>query len=141
MFADVGQKHPTKRSFRLRIGPSRTGRCCGLRIDRVRYAGDLTSFSTILLQKQNVSPGRGAEPAGVVIGIARPDKTVVGNLVPLFASDFTRLAPNTKTRIGEKADRRTILHIGVPALVRAVNAFTNHTESEVMERPDDGVME
>src|SRR6476660_9723396 len=55
MFADIGQKYPTKRIFRLRRGKVR------LRIGQAHRSRDLISFLSILFEKHDVTPGRRAE--------------------------------------------------------------------------------
>jgi hypothetical protein len=77
---------------------------------------------------------------GVIIGIAAPNKAVVGNLVPFFARDLAGFAPDADGRIGEEADRGTILDVGVSPLVRALNAFANHVAG-VMEWWSNGEMQ
>jgi hypothetical protein len=64
---------------------------------------------------------------GVVVRIARPNEAVIGHLVPFFARDFTRFAANANGWISEEANLDTIAHVRMPALIRAVCAFTNHT--------------
>ena len=90
-------------------------------------ANDLASFLPVLLYKHHVTPRRSAEVTGVVVGIARPNKAVIGHQVPFFASDFARFAADAHSWIGEEANLDTIAHVGMPALIRAVRAFTNHT--------------
>ena len=63
---------------------------------------------------------------GVVVGISAPNKTIVGHLIPFFAGDFARFATNADSWVGEKPNRRAILHIGMLALVRALDSFADH---------------
>src|SRR3954468_14895488 len=67
--------------------------------------------------------------AGVVVGISRPDKAVVGHLVPFFARDFASFAADANTRVGEEADLDAILDVGMLPLIRALEAFADHRES------------
>jgi hypothetical protein len=98
-----------------------------LLIGRERHpAGDLVSLGAILFKEEDVTPGRGAEMAGVVVGISGPGKTVVGHLVPFFASDFARFASNAEGRVGKEADFDVIRHEGVPALVGTLVAVADH---------------
>ena len=90
-------------------------------------ADELASFLPVLLDKHHVTPRRRAEVTGVVVGIPRPNEAVIGHLVPFFARDFTRFAANANSWIGEEANLDTIAHVGMPALIRAMRAFTNHT--------------
>jgi len=90
-------------------------------------ADNLAPFLPVLLDKHDVTPRGRAKMAGVVVRIARPNEAVIGHLVPFFARDFTRFAANANSWIGEEANLDTIAHIRMPALIRAVCAFTNHT--------------
>jgi hypothetical protein len=90
-------------------------------------ADDLAAFLPVLLNKHHVSPRRSAEVTGVVVGIARPNEAVIGHLVPFFARDFACLSTDANGWIGEEANLDTIAHVRMPALIRAVCAFTNHT--------------
>ena len=89
-------------------------------------ANDLTTFLSILLDEHHVSPRGCAEVTRVVVGIARPNETVVGNVVPFFAGDFAGFATNANGWIGEKADLNIVAHVRVPALIRAFCAFADH---------------
>ena len=78
-------------------------------------------------------PGRRAEVTGVVVGIARPNETVVRHMVPFFASDFTRFATDAHSRIGEEANLDVVAHVRMPTLIRTVCAFTDHGSIGVVE--------
>ena len=90
-------------------------------------ADNLTPFLPVLLDKHDMTPRGRAKMAGVVVRIARPNEAVIRHVVPFFARDFTRFAANANGWIGEEANLDTIAHVGMPALIRAVRAFTNHT--------------
>ena len=64
--------------------------------------------------------------AGVVVGISRPNEAIVRHLVPFFARDFARFATDAHSRISEETNLNIVLHISVPALIRAVCAFADH---------------
>ena len=70
--------------------------------------------------------------AGVVVGISGPGEAVVGHVVPFFARDFAGFAADANARIGEESDFDMILHVGVPALIRALNAFADHRLSTLV---------
>ena len=89
-------------------------------------ANDLASFLPVLLYKHHVTPRRSAEVAGVVIGIARPNKAIIRHVVPFFARDFAGLAADAHSRIGEEANLYVVAHVRVPALIRAFCAFADH---------------
>ena len=89
-------------------------------------ADNLTPFLSILLDKYDMPPGRCPNVAGVVVRISRPDETVVRHLVPFFARDLGRFAANADSWVSEETNLDTIVHIGVPALIRAVRAFADH---------------
>ena len=63
---------------------------------------------------------------GVVVGIARPNETVIGYVVPFFACDFARFATDAHSWIGEEPYLNVIPHVGVAALICAVCAFADH---------------
>ena len=138
MFANIGEKNPAKRIFRLRRG---YGGQVRLRIGQTHRSGDLISFLSILLEEQDMSPGRCAEVAGVVVGISRPCEAVVRHLVPFLARDFASLAADANTRVGEEADFDVILHVGMVPLIRALNSFADHNSIGVVERWSGGVMD
>jgi hypothetical protein len=71
--------------------------------------------------------------ARVVIGIAGPNITVVGHLVPFLARDLARFTTDADSRVGEKSNRRTFLDVGMTSLIRAVRAFANHQEKKNLE--------
>jgi hypothetical protein len=48
------------------------------------------------------------------------------HLVPFFARDLGRFAANADSWVSQETNLDTIVHIGVPALIRAVRAFANH---------------
>ena len=81
---------------------------------------------SILLEKQHVSPRGCAEPAGVVVGIARPSEAVIRHFVPFLARDLARFAADADRWVGEEADLDVFPHIIVAALVRALRAFADH---------------
>src|SRR4029077_1676640 len=89
-------------------------------------ADNLTAFLSILLDKHDMPPGRCANVTGVIVRIARPYEAVVRHLVPFFAGDFARFAADADSWVSEEANLDTIVHIGVPALIRAVCAFADH---------------
>src|SRR4029077_14257956 len=90
-------------------------------------ADNLASFLPVLLDKHHVSPRRSAEVTGVVVGIARPNKAVIRHVVPFFARDFASLAADAHSRIGEEPNLDVVAHVRMPALIRAVCTFANHT--------------
>src|SRR5947209_8239281 len=123
MFANVGQENPTERILRLLIAD------CRLLIGReAHWSGDLISFLPILFEEHDVSPGRRAKVAGVVVGISRPRESIIGHLVPFFARDFASFASDTNARVGEETNFNTILDIGMFPLIRALNSFADHRE-------------
>src|SRR5437016_4798418 len=84
MFADVGHEDPAKRFL---------------------CTGDLWSRALLLLEKRDMPPGGGSQMAGVVVGEAAPVQTIVGELIPLLAGDFTGLTTDAHSRIGEESGR------------------------------------
>ena len=52
-------------------------------------------------------------------------------MVPFFACDFARFAADAHSWIREEANLDAILHVGVPALVRAVCAFADHAGNKI----------
>ena len=64
--------------------------------------------------------------AGVVVGIAGPNETVIRHMVPFFAGDFAGFATDAHSRISEEPNLDVVAHVGVPTLVRTVCAFANH---------------
>jgi hypothetical protein len=64
--------------------------------------------------------------AGVVVGIARPNKAVIGHVVPFLARDFAGFATDAHSWISEETNLNIVAHVRMPALVRAVCAFTDH---------------
>src|SRR6266481_2499353 len=89
-------------------------------------ADELASFLSILLDKHHMPPRRRAKVACVVVGIARPNKAVIGHVVPFLARDFARFATDAHSWIGKEANLDMIAYERVPALVRAVCAFADH---------------
>ena len=89
-------------------------------------ADNLAPFLSVLLDKHHVPPRGCAEVAGVVVGISRPNEAVIGHLVPFFARDFASFAADAHSRIGEETNLNVIVHVRVPALIRAVCAFADH---------------
>ena len=63
---------------------------------------------------------------GVVIGIARPNKAVIRDVVPFFARHFAGFAAYAHGRISEEPNLDLVAHVGMPALIRAVCAFADH---------------
>src|SRR5439155_19129792 len=57
-----------------------------------------------LLDERDVPPRVRAELRGVVVGLARPDHSVLGHEVPLLACDLAGLAADADRRVGEEAD-------------------------------------
>src|SRR4029077_14905633 len=123
MLANIRQEYPAKRIFRLRRGYAGQVR---LRIGQTHRSRNLVSFLSILLEKHDMSPCRRAEVAGVVVGISRPRESIVGNLVPFFASDFTCFATDANTRVGKEPNLDVILHAGMFPLIGALNSFADH---------------
>ena len=113
MLTNVRQENPAKRIFPIAV------------VQRTR-ADNLISFLAILLQEHDVAPGRGAEMSSVVVRISRPVKTIVRHMIPFFARHFAGLAPDADAWIGEEADLDVIFHEGMPALIRALNSFSDH---------------
>src|SRR6266404_2093623 len=120
MFANVGQKNPAERIFRLWISD------CGLRIGQTHLSRNLISFLSILFEKHDVPPGRCTKVAGVVVGISRPGEAVVWNLVPFFARDFASFTADANARVGEETNLDAILHIRMLPLIRALDSFADH---------------
>src|SRR5215467_2409320 len=89
-------------------------------------AYNLTAFLSVLFDKHHVTPRRCAEVTGVVVGIARPNESVIGHVVPFFARDFAGFATDADGRISKKANLDAIAHIRMPALIRTVRAFADH---------------
>ena len=89
-------------------------------------ADNLATFLPVLFDKHHVTPRGCAEVAGVVVGIARPNEAVIGNVVPFFARDFAGLATDAHSRISEEPNLDTIAHVGMAALIRAFCAFADH---------------
>ncbi len=89
-------------------------------------ADNLAAFLPVLFDKHHVAPGGRAKMAGIVIRISRPNKPVVGNMVPFFAGDFARFASNAHSRIGEEANLDVVTYVSMAALIRAFCAFADH---------------
>jgi hypothetical protein len=60
--------------------------------ERLLSARYLCSQRLFLFQEKYVSPGGGSQSASIIVGEAGPFETVIGELIPLFASDFAGLA-------------------------------------------------
>jgi hypothetical protein len=88
---------------------------------------NLATFLSILLDEHDMPPSRCAQMAGVVVGIARPNETVIRHMVPFFAGDFAGFATDAHSRIGEEPDLDIVSHVRMPALICAVCAFADHT--------------
>ena len=71
------------------------------------------------LDEFDVTPGRRAELAGIVVRIAAEIEAVVRYTVPFFARDFARLASDAQRRIRQKADLRPLRHEVMPRLISA----------------------
>jgi hypothetical protein len=65
----------------------------------------------------------------VIVRISRPNEPIVWHVVPFFARDLARLATDAHRWVGEEANLYVVLHVRVPALVRAPCAFTDHEKS------------
>ena len=138
MFTNIRQEHPAKRIFRLRRG---YGGQVRLRIGQTHWPRDLVSFLSILLEKHDVTPGRRAEVAGVVVRISRPREAVIRDLVPFLASDFTCFATDANARVSEEAHLDVILHVGMFSLIGAFNSFADHNSIGVVERWSGEIMD
>src|SRR6266576_1663781 len=125
MLANVGQKYPPERIFRLRCAYGEQA-CLKIQTHRSR---DLISFFSILLEEHHVPPGRCAKMAGVVVGISRPRESVIRHLIPFFARDFASFAADANTRVGEETNLDVIFYEGVSALIGALNSFADHNAS------------
>ena len=90
-------------------------------------ADNLTPFLPVLLNKHHVTPRGRAKVTGVVVGIPRPNEAVIGHLVPFFARDFAGFATDAHSWISEETNLNVVANVRMPALIRAVCAFTNHT--------------
>ena len=66
--------------------------------------------------------------AGIVVGIARPNKAVIGHVVTFFARDFAGFATDAHSWIGEEPNLDVVAHVRMPALIRTVCAFANHAK-------------
>jgi len=91
-------------------------------------ADNLAPFLPVLLDKHDVTPRGRAEMAGVVVGIARPNKAVIGHVVPFLARHFACLATDAHGWIGKETNLNVVAHVRMPALVRTVCAFANHAK-------------
>ena len=69
--------------------------------------------------------------AGIVIRISRPNKPVVGNMVPFFARDFAGLATDAHSWISEEPNLNVVAHVRMPALIRTVCAFADHAKNRI----------
>src|SRR4029077_6687644 len=132
MLANIRQEYPAKRIFRLRRG---YGGQVRLRIGQTHRSRNLVSFLSILLEKHDMSPGRRAEMAGVVVRISRPGETVIRHLVPFFARDLASLTSNANSRVGKKSHFDVIAHVGVLPLIRALEPFADHRLSIFPSKP------
>jgi hypothetical protein len=92
---------------------------------------DLASFLPVLLDKHHVTPRGRAKLASVIVGIARPNETIIGHLVPFFARNFASLAADAHSWIGKEANLNMIAHVRVPTLIRTVCAFADHTKNRI----------
>jgi hypothetical protein len=86
----------------------------------------LISFRAVLFQKHDMSPGRRAERAGVIVRISRPREAVIRHLIPFFARDLASFAADANSRIGQEPHFYVILHEGMSSLVRALQSFADH---------------
>ena len=89
-------------------------------------ADDLASFLPVLFDKHDVTPRGRAELTGVVVGIARPNESILRHMIPFFARDFAGFATNAHSRIREETNLDVVAHVRVPALICAVCAFADH---------------
>ena len=64
--------------------------------------------------------------AGVVVGIARPNKAVLRHVIPFFARDFASLSADAHSWISEETNLNVVANVRMPALIRAVCAFADH---------------
>src|SRR4029453_10987920 len=71
-------------------------------------------------------PCGSAKMSGVVIGVSRPGKAVIGDFVPFFACDLARFATDTYRRVSEETNLDLFLHEIGPALVGAVCSVADH---------------
>src|SRR4030095_5472740 len=122
MLANIREKDPAKRIVAVAIAY------------RVR-SDELTSFLSILFEKQDVPPGGSAEVSSVIIGVSRPREAVIGHFVPFFARDLARFTADTDSRIGEETNFDIFLHVVVPALIRTVCALADHRVSIFPSKP------
>src|SRR4030095_12785381 len=122
MLANIREKDPAKRIVAVAIAY------------RVR-SDELTSFLSILFEKQDVPPGGSAEVSSVIIGVSRPREAVIGHFVPFFARDLARLTADANSRVGEEANLYMILHVGMFPLVRALESFADHRLSIFPSKP------
>jgi hypothetical protein len=86
-----------------------------------------------LFDEHDMPPRRCAEMTGVVVGIARPNETIIRHVVPFLAGDFTRFATDAHSRIGEEPNINVVAHVRMPALIRTVSAFADHRTIGVVE--------
>src|SRR2546425_2157186 len=84
MFADVGHEDPAERFL---------GAC------------KLWSQGLLLLEKRDMSPGGGAQVAGVVVGEGAPVQPTLGELISLPSRYLTHLTTDAYRRIGEESGR------------------------------------
>jgi hypothetical protein len=137
MLANIRKKNPAKRILVRQTILS--GLQSGLlfkvrRQDCLRHGADnLATFLSILLDEHDMPPGRCTEMPGVVVGIARPNETVIRHMVPFFARDFAGFATNAHSRIGEEPNLHVVAHVRMPTLIRTVCAFANHGSVGVVE--------
>ena len=74
--------------------------------------------------------------AGVVVGIARPNETVIGHLVPFFACDFAGFATDAHSWISEETNLNVVLHVacaGADLYCVCLRRSRDHWSSGVME--------
>ena len=67
--------------------------------------------------------------SGVIVGISRPDESVIGNVVPFFTRYFASLAADANAWVGKESNLDAILHVGMFSLIRALDSFADHGES------------
>jgi hypothetical protein len=91
-------------------------------------ADDLASLLPILFNEHHMPPRGCAEVTGVVVGIARPNESILRHMIPFFACDFASFATDAHSRIGEEPNLDAIVHVRVPPLIRAFCAFADHAK-------------
>ena len=65
---------------------------------------------------------------GIVVGIARPNESILRHMIPFLACDFAGFAADADSWIGKETNLDVVAHVRVAALIRAVCAFANHAK-------------